>query len=111
MQADRRIQRILEILERGVACDVRELGRVVNLSSSRLQHLFKAQTGSCLSDYSLELRLLKAAALLQFTDIRIKEITYMAGYSHSPSFTRAFKKRFCATPQGYRQAAPIFAKK
>lgn len=108
---DRRIQKILQILERGGANEVREIGRLVNLSTSRVEHLFKAQTGTRISDYLLESRLHTAACLLKSTEVRIKEITYMTGYKHPSSFTRAFKRRFAKSPHEYRQQIAAFANK
>ena len=107
---DRRIEKIMEILERYPAKDVRELGRLVNLSTSRLQHLFKAQTGSRVNDYLVECRLQAAARLLKSTELRIKEVTSRMGYRHSSSFDRAFKKRFAVGPAEYRKAQQLLLK-
>jgi AraC-like DNA-binding protein len=36
----------------------------------------------------------------------IKEISYYAGYRHAPSFVRAFRNQFGASPSEYRNAQP-----
>ncbi len=108
---DRRIEKILQILERDPTKDVREVAGLLNLSTSRLEHLFKAQTGTRISDYLLECRLKRAAHLLKSTETRIKEITHVTGYSHSSSFSRAFKKRFAKSPDEYRQQIAAYAKR
>jgi AraC family transcriptional regulator of arabinose operon len=101
-QKDRRIQKILEALELNPAVTVQSLARALNLSSSRLEHLFKAKTGDRISDCLLDSRLRKAAHLLEATELRIKQITYAVGYGHPSSFARAFRRRFAASPKEYR---------
>src|SRR2546426_6954259 len=80
---DRRIQKVLDILENNPRCGISELAEGVNLSRSRLEHLFKEQIGIHLRDYILECRLKTAAELLKSTDMSVKEIAHMAGYEHS----------------------------
>jgi len=79
------------------------------LSSSRLSHLFKAATGVSLQGFLTMRRLQVALHLLHSTEMPIKEISYRAGYRHAPSFVRAFRNHFGASPSGYRsgqQPAP-----
>jgi AraC family transcriptional regulator of arabinose operon len=99
---DRRIQKIVETLQLNPVVSVQGLARTLNLSTSRLAHLFKAQTGGPLSHCLLDSRLRKAAHLLKATELRIKEITYVVGYGHPSSFARAFRRRFAVTPREYR---------
>jgi len=101
---DRRIQKVLEILENNPSCSTDELAKGVNLSRSRLEHLFKEQAGMHLGDYVSECRLRTAAELLKSTDMSVKEIAHIAGYEHSSSFIRAFKHMFGAIPSDYRQS-------
>jgi two-component system response regulator YesN len=82
---------------------IRDLACEVNLSISHLQHLFKAQTGSCLGRSLTEERLHKAAALLLETNLSVKEISYVVGYKHPSSFIRAFERFFGQAPTYYRQ--------
>ena len=81
---------------------VRALALEVNLSSSHLQHLFKQQTGVCITDLLSERRLRKAAHLLDTSALSVKEIAFAAGYEHASSFIRAFHRRFAQTPRDYR---------
>jgi AraC family transcriptional regulator, arabinose operon regulatory protein len=100
---DRRIQKIVETLElTPPVVSVRGLARALNLSTSRLAHLFKAETGGPISQRLLDSRLRKAAHLLEATELRIKEITYVVGYGHPSSFARAFRRRFAVSPREYR---------
>jgi AraC family transcriptional regulator of arabinose operon len=99
---DFRICKVLQSIEHNPAQTIQELAKLVNLSSSRLSHLFKAQTGMSLKAFLGERRLDLAAQMLRTTDMRIKEITYTVGYCQEPSFDRAFRKRFLCNPTDYR---------
>jgi transcriptional regulator GlxA family with amidase domain len=101
---DRRIQKVLDILENNPFCSINELAESVNLSRSRLEHLFKDQIGMQMGDYLLECRLKTAAELLKSSDMSVKEIAHLAGYEHSSSFIRAFKNMFGTIPSDYRQS-------
>jgi transcriptional regulator GlxA family with amidase domain len=100
---DFRIQNVLQAIKSDPAVRIADLARRVNLSTSRLAHLFKAQIGLSLNAFLTNQRLERAAHLLRDTEMRIKEITYCVGYGHEPSFNRAFKKRFEHSPLSYRK--------
>jgi AraC family transcriptional regulator, arabinose operon regulatory protein len=99
---DFRIGKVLQLIDANPSQSISELARQVNLSNSRLSHLFKARTGQSLNVFLARRRLEKAARLLRFTDMRVKEITYSVGYGQQPSFVRAFKKKFDCSPTTYR---------
>ncbi len=99
---DRRVQKVLDAIEGDPSCEVEDLALMVNLSRSRLSHLFKAATGVSLQSFLSSLRLKRAAELLQSTDMPIKEISYYVGYRHAPSFVRAFRNKVGSSPNDYR---------
>ena len=99
---DARIKTVLQAIEADPFSEVQELARLVNLSSSRLSHLFKATVGVSLQSFLSNLRLERAAELLESTDMPIKEISYQVGYRHAPSFVRAFRKKIGSSPNDYR---------
>jgi AraC-like DNA-binding protein len=99
---DFRIQKVLQKIQCDPAMSIQDLAEDVNLSSSRLSHLFKAQVGLSLAIFLTNRRMDKAADLLRHTDMRVKEITYSVGYQQGPSFVRAFRRRFECTPTHYR---------
>ena len=99
---DFRIQKVLQTIESNPTESVQDLAQRVNLSSSRLSHLFKAYMGLSLTIFLADRRMEKAAHLLRSTEMRVKEITYVVGYQQEPSFVRAFRKRFECTPTDYR---------
>ena len=99
-----RIRKIMEKVESASLCRISELAAELNMSESRLQHLFKQTTGVGLGHVLTEQRLQRAALLLTGTSMRIKEIAAAVGYEHTSSFTRAFEQRFAQPPQAYRRA-------
>ncbi|HYL75588.1 MAG TPA: helix-turn-helix transcriptional regulator [Bryobacteraceae bacterium] len=100
---DRRLRKVVEMIQSESLDTVHDLAVEVNLSPSHLQHLFKEQTGVCITQLLSEQRLRKAARLLQTSDLSVKEIAFAAGYEHASSFVRAFHRRFAQTPRDYRQ--------
>lgn len=103
MPDDYRIHKVLESLEDDPATSVQELATLVNLSSSRLGHLFKLQMGVDLSHFVVNERLEKAAELLRQTELSIKEIAARVGYQHSSSFDRGFQNKFGVPPADFRK--------
>lgn len=98
-----RIRKILKLIESDPAHSIQDLAALCNLSHSHLQHLFKKQTGVQLGHLLLEHRLLKAAQLLENSNMSVKEIAFTVGYEHTSSFIRAFDRRFSITPRSYRE--------
>jgi transcriptional regulator GlxA family with amidase domain len=100
---EKRLQKVLDMIELHPSCSVRELAREVHLSPARLQRLFKHETGVDVSEALAERRLQQAAHLLAVSDMQIKEIAYVVGYEHHSSFVRAFQRRFALAPRLYRR--------
>jgi transcriptional regulator GlxA family with amidase domain len=100
---ERRLKKVLEIMESRLPHSVREMAMEVHLTPTHLQRLFKQETGVHIGQLLTERRLHKAAELLSTTDMEIKEIAYYVGYGHHSSFVRAFQRRFRQSPKQYRQ--------
>ena len=103
MPDDYRIRKVLEALEHNPAKSVPELAGLVNLSRSRLGHLFKLQMGVDLSHFLANQRLEKGAELLQRTELSIKQIAVIVGYHHASSFGRGFQNKFGLAPADFRK--------
>jgi AraC family transcriptional regulator, arabinose operon regulatory protein len=82
---------------------VEEMAQTVKLSPSRLQHVFKSETGLPISKYVRQLRLEKAAELLITSHLSVKEIRTLVGMRDARHFTTNFKSRFGMTPTAYRK--------
>ena len=106
---DRRIEVVVSNLESRISksWEIRELAQLVNLSASRLRHLFKQETGKTPAQYLKHLRLEKAEVLLRTTFLTVKEITNEVGLATGSHFVREFKRVYGAAPTAYRaQSAP-----
>ena len=101
---DPRITVVLSALEIQPWRTLAELSDVVQLSPSRLRHLFRNETGTSISCYTLELRLERARVLLTTTFQPIKVIRHEVGIPDGPNFAVYFKRRFRMTPSAYRKA-------
>ena len=100
---DARIRYSFALLHQKPDMRASELARAVNLSTSRLQHLFKTQAGISIDDYSMDLRLQRAEELVR-TFRSFKEIGQEVRISDPSNFSRYFKKRFELSPSAYRKA-------
>lgn len=74
----------------------------VNLSYSRLCHLFKAETGVTPAQYLKAMRLRKAAELLTTTFLSVKEVMNLVGLKNKSHFTHDFRKTYGTAPISYR---------
>lgn len=84
---------------------IERIAALVNLSVTRLTHLFKECIGTSPRNYDMQLRLLKAQKLIKHTYLRIKEIEAKCGFSDSSRFALQFRRAFGITPKECRARA------
>ncbi|HZJ46961.1 MAG TPA: AraC family transcriptional regulator [Pyrinomonadaceae bacterium] len=103
---DRRIEILIAKMESDttVRWNVANMAAEVNLSSSRLRHLFKEETGTTPANFLKDLRLRRAEELLGTTFLSIKEIVTTVGLGSASHFVREFKRIRGISPTQYRQA-------
>jgi transcriptional regulator GlxA family with amidase domain len=106
---DRRVQIIIAWMQGNLHREmlVDDLAEIVNLSASRLRHLFKDETRISLSHYLKELRMQRARHLLETTQLSIKQIRVSVGMQNKAHFTQDFKRLYGMTPKQYRHTLPI----
>ncbi len=99
------MKRITDDMEHSFAekYDAARFARMLKMSVSRFNHLFKETVGKSPYAYFLELRLDNAAALLESTDLKIKDVAEQCGFEDALYFTQAFKKSKALTPTQYRK--------
>lgn len=106
---DHRIVKALAVIEgeqrRGLS--LAALAMAVNLSASRLRHLFKEEVGVTPTQYYRSLRLKHARELLKSSCASVKEVVYVVGAGDVSHFTRDFKRYSGQTPTQYRAAAMV----
>lgn len=69
----------------------------VSLSSSRLYHLFKQETGLTFRQFLLNCKLIKSLQSL-YNRQNFTEATFFGGFSNQPHFNKTFKKTFGIKP-------------
>ncbi|MHA6529719.1 helix-turn-helix transcriptional regulator [Paenibacillus sp. BAC0078] len=74
-----------------------------HLQESELPGLFKQHVGVAFSNYVTKLRMAKAEQLLQENELRLADISMLAGYSSTSHFSASFKKYSGTCPKDYRK--------
>ena len=102
--ADAGIAAAVEFLRAGFAGPVLvdDVARASGLSLSTLKTRFKAVVGRPVHAELQRLRLEEARRLLATTDLPVKKVAALAGFSDISHFTTAFRKRFGVPPATYR---------
>jgi AraC family transcriptional regulator, arabinose operon regulatory protein len=98
------VRQAIDLLSEDLTRDVviEALARAVNLSPSRLRHLFKDGTGVTPAQYLKRLRFERARELLDGSFLRLKEVLPQVGISDESHFVRDFKKKHGMPPMKYR---------
>lgn len=100
----------------GIAADVRNyidknyhshitldlLSHKFNINKYHLVRIFKNKYFCTPIDYAVNVRLLNARELLMTTDMTIKEIAVMCGYSDESYFIKKYGKKYGLSPQKFR---------
>lgn len=96
---DARVTKVLALLggPKGESCSLATLAHHVQLSSSRLRHLFRQQVGLSVRGYKLWLRLRRAAEHLGHSG-SVTEAAYAAGFADSAHLSRSFRRMFGVVP-------------
>ena len=76
----------------------------VGLSTSRLAHLFREQSGQTPQQYLEGLRMQRATELLRRTGFSIKQIADAVGFESQFYFSQRFKARTHQSPSSFRAA-------
>src|ERR1700678_66552 len=78
------------------------LASQAGLSAFHLHRVFSAAAGETPKQFTLRLRLGRAAAMLLTTPDSVLDIALACGFQSHEAFTRAFRKRFGIAPTAYR---------
>jgi transcriptional regulator GlxA family with amidase domain len=101
--ADNRIQVALQLMEASPDFDFDAIAGTLNLSASRLRHLFSAQIGLSPGQYMKLIRLQQAKGLLESSFLTVKEIASRVGARDVSHFVRNYKAVYGETPGDARR--------
>lgn len=102
---DERFKSILSYIEENYKSDLSlvTLSRLYGVEKSYFCRLFKKMTGTTVSAYVNDFRMILAERELLDTDKTISDIAADVGYGDVAYFSRTFKKKFGISPKVYRQ--------
>lgn len=86
----------------GVKLTLGQLAKEVGYSPTYLSTLFKKEINYSPISYFSHLKILKACEFLDYTNMKVKEISFNLGYSDPYYFTKDFKKKMGLSPRNYR---------
>lgn len=79
-----------------------QLAKEIGYSPTYFTTLFKKETNYSPISYFSHLKIVKASELLDYTNMKVKEISFHLGYSDPYYFTKDFKKKMGLSPRNYR---------
>ena len=102
----KRFETVISLMENHYAETIRleELAALVNLSTCHFCRTFKQITGRTTTEYLNGVRLRKAAAFLENSDLNITEIAFTCGFESSNYFSRLFRGLYGVSPTEFRES-------
>jgi AraC-like DNA-binding protein len=97
------VEMVKKVIENEQADSVSEIAEKVGVSRFYLQHVFKKNTGTTITEYKNSVRLTKAKLLLVTTDESITDIALKCGFETSSYFSEVFKASEQISPSKYRE--------
>jgi AraC family transcriptional regulator of arabinose operon len=103
---DPRVEQVLHTLSHKMKETIRmdDLAKTACLSSSRLSHLFKQETGNSILETLNRMRLHQAALLLEHTDRTAMEAALDVGFQNYNHFAELFRKQYGVSPRTYKKS-------
>lgn len=83
--------------------DISELAGRVQTSRRQLERLFKKYVLMTPNQFYYDLRVSRAHALLNETNLSVTEIAMATGFSGTTQLAKRFKAKFGAAPQAFRK--------
>lgn len=81
------------------------LSELFDMSESTMSRFFKAHMGVTFSTYLENMRLNEAETLLTSTDLSVKDISAMIGYTTPTTFYKAFRRKWGVSPSTHREVS------
>ena len=102
------LAKLLDVMDRQMdnnTLTVDELVEEMNMGRTVFFNKLKSMTGLSPVEFIREMRIKRAAQLLEERKYNITEVTYMVGMNDSRYFAKCFKNTYGVTPSEYRRAA------
>jgi AraC family transcriptional regulator, arabinose operon regulatory protein len=103
---DWRIRKALQLvivgLNKGELPPLETVCDAVNLSRSRVRHLFKTEVGMSFTHYVRMRQMEEARRLLETSFLNVKQVMTRVGFNDGSHFTRDFKRAYGTSPTKYR---------
>lgn len=87
----------------GAPYSAAKFAKMLNVSVSGFNHLFKKELGVAPKEYYIKIRLKAAEQLLKYTDKPVKRVAKSVGYDNEVYFYRLFVKKYGVSPREYRK--------
>jgi AraC family transcriptional regulator, arabinose operon regulatory protein len=103
-QTEDRVLRVLHYMRAHLnrTLTVDEMGREAGLSVPHFSAMFRKQLNCSPLEFHIRLRMDRACALLESTDLTAAEIAYGLGYADPLYFSRLFRQKIGQSPSAYR---------
>ncbi|HAA20540.1 MAG TPA: hypothetical protein DCP28_17910 [Cytophagales bacterium] len=82
--------------------NIDKVEEICHYSYRNINRIFEAIHGETIGKYVKRLRLEKAAQFLKYSDWGISQIAYEVGFEDRSAFSKAFSKRYGASPKEFR---------
>lgn len=104
-RVDPRVEEVLYILAERMheSLTIKEISLSIGLSVSRLQHLYKENTGETVIETLNRMRIKQACYLLTHTKLTASEAAYNVGFQNYNHFTRQFQRFIGLSPREFCQ--------
>jgi len=102
--SDKLMERIMKVINDNLDnpdLKVEKLAEEVGLSRAQLHRRVKEMTGASTGEFIRNIRLKKAAELLNENKVNISQVAYMVGFSSQTHFSTAFRKLYGISPTEY----------
>jgi AraC family carnitine catabolism transcriptional activator len=114
--ADPTLERALALMEKSIEEPIpcSTIARRIGVTSRQLQRLFARELETTPVRHYQRLRLSRAHALLQQTDLSVTEIAVSAGFNSLEHFCRLYRRQFSCRPRDDRRqsvAAPVLRRR
>ncbi|WP_372933597.1 AraC family transcriptional regulator [Mariniphaga sediminis] len=98
------VRRAIHFLDKNLhkKLSLQQIAHEAGYSPTYFTTLFREETNYAPLSYFSHLKTLKACEFLDYTRMKVKEISYNLGYSDPYYFTRDFKKKMGMSPRQYR---------